>query len=230
MMGATMSKEPSVSDTIATALAFRKAQNVLRSFYRIGREATELGCRFDLLPGSPIVAEALKLVLEREAERDIWKEPEGITFSPSDIAISLIDISLYDGGIAQDAIDNTLSLACLVTDCQWGIVCGMVICGGYMEQEYGDRPAVSPDASQAVEWPSGRRPSWWGDIEVRSFLTSMIRQATLDQVCDMARQRFGEDRTPSRSSLNRYWRRLENKAGRVSPERDEEIRLGFLSN
>jgi len=149
-MGAAMLKGPSVSDTIATALAFRKAQNVLRSFYRIGREATELGCRFDLLPGSPIVAEALKLVLEREAERDIWKEPEGITFSPSDIAISLIDISLYDGGIAQDAIDNTLSLACLVTDCQWGIVCGMVICGCQSALKFDPLSASKIDPSMIV--------------------------------------------------------------------------------
>jgi|GEM_PF-5489018 len=223
-MAAAMSNEPSVSDTIAAALAFRKAQSTLRTFYRIGREATELGCRFDLLLGSPIVAEALKLVLEREADRKHWKDTGGISFSPSDIALGLIDPNLYGCGIAQHVIDNALSLACIVTDYQWGIVCGMALYGGYLDQEYGDGPAVSPDASQDVEWPSGRRPSWWGDIEVRSFLTSMHRQATLDQICDMARQKFGEDRAPSRSSLNRYWMRLESKAGRLSPEKAEEIR------
>lgn len=222
-----MSNEPRATDSPLAGLAFRQAQHTLRAFYRIGREATELGCRFDLMPGSPIVAEALKSVLEREAEKAYWKDTEGVTFTPADIALSLIDISLYGQNIAQDAISGDLSFSSLITDYQWGIVCGMVIAGGYLDQAYEDGPAVRADKSETVLQRRCRHPSWWHDTEVREFVISMYRQATLNQILDMARQKFGEDRTPSRSSLNRYWLRLDSKAG-LSPERAKEIRRRVL--
>lgn len=220
-MGATMSNKPHAADSQMAALASRQAKKTLRAFYRIGREATELGCRFDLLPGSPIVAEALKLILEREADRDCWRHSGDTTFTPADIALGMIDTSLYGKGIAQDAISGDLTLASLVTDYQWGIVCGMVIAGRYLDRDYGEVSTVVTDSAQTVV-QRRRHPSWWGDIEVRAFSTSMYRQATLDQVRDMARQAFGEDRAPSKSSLHRYWKHLDEIAG-LPLERAEEI-------
>jgi len=54
-----------------------------------------------------------------------------------------------------------------------------------------------------------RRPKFWGDVEVRGFLLAMHRQATVDQVRERCIQTFGEDRTPSRSAIHRFWQRLD---------------------
>ena len=57
----------------------------------------------------------------------------------------------------------------------------------------------------APYFPHGRRPSFWGDGELRVFLTEMHRQTTI-AACRMAcAEKFGAERTPSKSALQRYW-------------------------
>lgn len=56
---------------------------------------------------------------------------------------------------------------------------------------------------------SGRRPKWWADVELRSFLMMRHRQAKLDDVRADAVERFGETRTPSRSAIHRFWKALD---------------------
>lgn len=59
---------------------------------------------------------------------------------------------------------------------------------------------------------SQRRPRWWGDIAVRGAAIEYHRQMTLDEALLNMQHRFG-DRSPSRSSLGRFWRQLdENRA------------------
>lgn len=56
---------------------------------------------------------------------------------------------------------------------------------------------------------NGRRPRWWPDVELRSFLMTRHRQAKLDDVRAEAIERFGEARTPSRSAIHRFWKALD---------------------
>ncbi len=63
--------------------------------------------------------------------------------------------------------------------------------------------------AQLPVWDSGRRPSWWGDLQVRTFLTDTYRQTTLDQAVREATLLFGTARAPSRSAISRYWQRLD---------------------
>lgn len=57
-----------------------------------------------------------------------------------------------------------------------------------------------------------RRPRWWGDIAVRGAVIEYHRQMTIDEALLNMQHRFG-DRAPSRSSLGRFWRQLdENRA------------------
>jgi hypothetical protein len=54
-----------------------------------------------------------------------------------------------------------------------------------------------------------RRPKFWGDVEVRGLLLAMHRQATVDQVRERCIQALGEERTPARSAIHRFWQRLD---------------------
>lgn len=54
-----------------------------------------------------------------------------------------------------------------------------------------------------------RRPKFWGDVEVRGFLLATHRQATVDQVRERCAEAFGEERTPTRSAIHRFWQRLD---------------------
>jgi hypothetical protein len=54
-------------------------------------------------------------------------------------------------------------------------------------------------------WKNGRRPNFWGDVEVRTFLTTSHRQMTLADALKFVHDRFGAKRTPSISALSRYW-------------------------
>ncbi|PZU17835.1 MAG: hypothetical protein DI589_25565 [Shinella sp.] len=79
--------------------------------------------------------------------------------------------------------------------------------------------ARTSDASFAASlaqmpiWKNGKRPRWWSDLEVRTFLTSTHRQATMAEVRFMAIERFGRERVPSCSSLHRYWQLLDRISG-----------------
>ena len=55
-------------------------------------------------------------------------------------------------------------------------------------------------------WP--RRPRWWGNAELRVFLTASHRKLTMVEARSEAVLRFGEG-VPSLSALHRYWQRLD---------------------
>lgn len=72
-------------------------------------------------------------------------------------------------------------------------------------------PALAREATHLPIWTNGRRPSWWGDYELRSFLTESHRQMTLAECCAEVERRFG--RAFSTSSLQRYWAALDRAIG-----------------
>jgi hypothetical protein len=55
----------------------------------------------------------------------------------------------------------------------------------------------------------GRRPAFWSDIDVRIFLASMHREVTIEECRRLCAERFGPDRTPSKSALQRFWGALD---------------------
>lgn len=67
--------------------------------------------------------------------------------------------------------------------------------------------------SHAVELWSGhksqRHANFWHDLEVRGMVLATYRQMTVDQARAMILERCGADRTPSRSSLHRFWQQLD---------------------
>ncbi|MFC5421438.1 hypothetical protein ACFPOB_17915 [Bosea eneae] len=72
--------------------------------------------------------------------------------------------------------------------------------------------ANGPVAQAAPVLSHGRRPSWWQDGEVRDLVTRLHRLLEIDQAVALCRKRFGIERAPSRSSLNRYWMKLDSLA------------------
>jgi hypothetical protein len=67
-------------------------------------------------------------------------------------------------------------------------------------------------------WSNGRRPIWWHDIEVRNFITTTHRQMALYQVQSEAERLFG-NRAPKKSSIHRYWMRLDTVVGLIALEK-----------
>ncbi|MCC6477972.1 MAG: hypothetical protein IT552_02020 [Sphingomonadaceae bacterium] len=53
------------------------------------------------------------------------------------------------------------------------------------------------------------RPRWWYDLEVRSAAIEHHRQMPIDVAVALIRNFFGKERTPSRSSLARFWLQLD---------------------
>lgn len=44
------------------------------------------------------------------------------------------------------------------------------------------------------------------DPDVRTFIDSALATRTFDEIVAATRDRFGSERTPSRSAISRYWR------------------------
>jgi hypothetical protein len=80
------------------------------------------------------------------------------------------------------------------------------------EFDAAEAEAAARRAATAPIWSNGRRPAFWGDLEVRAFLTALHRQATVADVLAACARRFGAARTPSKSALARYWLRLDEAA------------------
>ncbi|MGL5447483.1 MAG: BRO-N domain-containing protein [Rhabdaerophilum sp.] len=84
----------------------------------------------------------------------------------------------------------------------------------FREQE---SPGLALAAATLPIWdhgPScGKRPAFWGDFEVRDFVTLLHRQSTLAAAVAACRARFGAERSPSRSAVHRYWLRLDVARG-----------------
>lgn len=65
-------------------------------------------------------------------------------------------------------------------------------------------------------WSSGRRPVWWADVPVRTFVAGLHREMTIDAALDACRERFGASRAPKRTSLASFWKRLDQARGMQS--------------
>ena len=66
-------------------------------------------------------------------------------------------------------------------------------------------------------WSNGRRPAFWGDIEVREHFTAFHRQMTIEQARAICASKFGLERTPSASAVHRYWQKLDQVRG-IGPD------------
>lgn len=64
--------------------------------------------------------------------------------------------------------------------------------------------------------PHGRRPKFWGDPEVRDFLTGLHRRVGIAEALALCAGNFGSGRTPSRSALHRYWLQLDEIVRRAA--------------
>jgi hypothetical protein len=63
-------------------------------------------------------------------------------------------------------------------------------------------------------WTAGHRPRWWHDYDVRVCMILTHREMTIDRALAALIERFGEDRSPGRSSIGRFWKRLDRLNGR----------------
>ena len=71
-------------------------------------------------------------------------------------------------------------------------------------------PAPMPvDPIDLPLWDAAfNRPRWWGNADLRVFLTASHRKLTMAETRAEALLRFG-DCVPSLSALHRYWQRLD---------------------
>lgn len=74
-----------------------------------------------------------------------------------------------------------------------------------------DMPALAREITHMPIWKNGRRPAWFSDYELRTFLTENHRQMTLADCCAQVERRFG--RPFSASTLQRYWAQLDRVRG-----------------
>lgn len=61
---------------------------------------------------------------------------------------------------------------------------------------------------------SGRRPNFFGDVEVRELMVSLHREVKIAEAHRLCTDRFGPERTPSRSAIHRFWMYLDALGGR----------------
>ena len=73
--------------------------------------------------------------------------------------------------------------------------------------------SLSVNITYLPVWSNGRRPVWWGDSEVRAFLTASHRQIPIKAVRAEMLKRFDAERVPSASSIHRYWMVLDQARG-----------------
>lgn len=77
-------------------------------------------------------------------------------------------------------------------------------------------PPLHPEFLSAVSnasfWPSGRRPMWWGDLEVREFLIRHCNQMSVLRVAAKGQALFG-DRCPKKSAIHEFWSRISPMLG-----------------
>ena len=71
--------------------------------------------------------------------------------------------------------------------------------------------------SRHAPWPNGRRPRFWDDLPVRIAATQLHREVGLERACALIAGRFGAERAPSRSALQRYWALLDNAVWPSAP-------------
>lgn len=81
------------------------------------------------------------------------------------------------------------------------------------EPENSARALTYADAIWAFEGRRQIRPSFWFDVPVRGLILAGHRQMTIDRCRALCVETYGEDRTPSRSSLGRFWKALDRLRG-----------------
>lgn len=77
-------------------------------------------------------------------------------------------------------------------------------------------PALN--ATHLPIWKNGRRPRYWGDLEVRSFLINSHRQMSIPECAALGAERFGP-RCPKKSAIGFLWKRLDAVLGPLSGAR-----------
>lgn len=75
-------------------------------------------------------------------------------------------------------------------------------------------------------WSSNLRPKWWWDLPVREFATSLHGTMTQAAALALCIEEFGKERAPSRSSLNRYWIKLDSAFGPNDTHAVRRLRRG----
>jgi hypothetical protein len=78
-----------------------------------------------------------------------------------------------------------------------------------------DAQALSDELASVM---SGRRPAFWSDVEVRLFLAEQHREVTIEQCWILCRDRFGAERTPSKSTIQRFWGVLDRVRSNKKPQ------------
>ena len=79
---------------------------------------------------------------------------------------------------------------------------------GFSAQVAPEEAQFLVEISHAPVWPSGRRPPWWSNLEIREFLTRAHRQQTLSDAKSEGNARFGRA-FPSISAIQRFWAKLD---------------------
>lgn len=72
-------------------------------------------------------------------------------------------------------------------------------------------------------WKTGHRPRFFYDRPVLELLTSCHRTMEIKTVRAFCLQKFGADRTPSKSAIQRYWARLDVAFGPNSSSASNQI-------
>lgn len=80
----------------------------------------------------------------------------------------------------------------------------------YLRSLYGlgELQDIASDVTHMPIWPSNRRPNWWNNQELRSFLTTAHRQMSSVRAASEGQRLFGED-CPGKSAICEYWLRLD---------------------
>ena len=62
-----------------------------------------------------------------------------------------------------------------------------------------------------IPFPSGKRPRFWADTEVRDFIINNHRAMGCLDCVEAIKQLYGADRTPSKSSINNLWQLMDQQ-------------------
>jgi hypothetical protein len=62
----------------------------------------------------------------------------------------------------------------------------------------------------------GRRPNFWRDEEVSELVTRLHRRVEVKRALAIIADAFGQERTPSRSAVHRYWLQLDQLARKAA--------------
>lgn len=81
-------------------------------------------------------------------------------------------------------------------------------------QALAEMPQLAREITHLPIWKNGRRPPWFSNLELRSFLTECHRQMTLAACSAEAERRFGV--RVSASGLQRFWAQLDRATGVVA--------------